>query len=34
MGDPAAAPKPTGNDPNVGLFLALYLLMLAFFIVL
>lgn len=34
MGEPAAAPRPTGNDRNVALFLALYLLLLAFFIVL
>ena len=34
MGEPAAAPRPTGNDRNVALFLSLYLLLLAFFIVL
>jgi len=34
MVEPAAAPKSAGDDRNVGLFLALYLLLLAFFIVL
>lgn len=34
MVEPAAAPRSAGNDSNIGLFLALYLLLLAFFIVL
>jgi flagellar motor protein MotB len=34
MVEPAAAPKSAGDDRNVGLFLAFYLLLLAFFIVL